>query len=211
MVRIVEPSPSNQKGTPKLNKQEVAIFRLVGIAIADQPQKLKSLLAAHGIDVPEKPKGSELTEATIYAISQNNKAFNKQLAELLADQVVPDENDSFNTKDLAGAAEGTNVTVGSDPVSAIAGAIGSIFSFAGNLSNRKAQKEQARKESMMSLMMMNNQQEQMAANQQMQVNANASKTKIIKIVGVIGLIALLGGLFIWQMNKNKAVVQPQTS
>lgn len=207
MVRIVEPSSGNKKGTPKLNDQEVAIFRLVGIAIADQPKKLKSLLAKYGIDVPEKPKGAELIEAAIYAISQNNEAFNKQLAGLLAKQVVPDESDSFNTKDLARAAEGANVTVGSDPISAIAGAIGSIFSFAGNLSNRKAQKEQARKESMLSIMMMNNQQEQMAANQQMQ--ANASKARLIKMVGIIGLIALLGGFFIWQMSKGKAVPQPQ--
>ncbi len=209
MVRITEPSPGNQKGTPRLNKQEAAIFRLTGIVIVDQPEKLKSLLAAHGIDVPENPKGSELTEAVIYAISQNNKAFNKQLAELLVDQVVPDENDSFNTKDLAGATKGSNVTVGADPVSAIAGAIGSIFSFAGNLSNRKAQKNQARRASIQSMMMMQNQQEQMVVNQQMQANANANRAKMIKIAGVIGLIALLGALFIWQMHKNKTTSQPQ--
>ncbi len=205
----VEGTKKKQKGTPKLNKQEVAIFRLVGIAIANEPERLITLLADYGVDVPEKPKGSELTDAIIYAVGKNSETFNQELAALLADQVVPDENDSFNTKDLAGAAEGTNVTVGSDPVSAIAGAIGSIFSFAGNLANRKSQKNQARKESMMSIMMMQNQQEQLTKQQQMQANSNTTRTNIIKIVGVIGLIALLGGLFIWQMNKSKSAPNPQ--
>ena len=211
----VEGTKKKKKGTPELNKQEVAIFRLIGIAIADQPKKVQSLLAKYGINVPQKPKGSELTEAVIYAISQNDKSFNKQLAELLINQVVSDGYDSFSPKEFSGAADKPNVVVGADPVSAISGAIGSIFSLAGSFANRKAQKKQARRESMMSLMMMNNQQGQ-NANQQNQANnsggnrgGNSNKLNIIKMVGTIGLVALVGGIIFWQMRKNKAIAQPE--
>jgi hypothetical protein len=205
----VEGTKIKKKGTPKLNKQEVAIFRLVGMAIADQPEKLKMLLAKYGVDVPEKPKGSELTDATIYSMGENNPKFNHELAMILVSQIIPDNYDSFKGKDLLGGAMSGN------PVSSIAGAIGSIFDFAGGLTNRKAKKDQARRESMMSIMMMDDQESQRAANQQalliqqqMKTTAGVNKMKIIKVVGVIGLVALLGGLYFWKMNKNKLVPQP---
>lgn len=204
MVRIVQEKP---KAPTILGNQGKAIFRLLGIVVADQPDKLKTLLFKYGVNIESNPSQSELTEAVIYAISKNDKQFNIDLAKIFAGQIIPDENDTFNTGDLAGAAQGTKVTVGADPVSAIAGAIGSIFSFAGSLSNRKNLKNQARQQSMQSMMLFQSQKDQAAS----KVQSDSNKAKVIKIVGILAVVALLGGLFIWKMNKGKAVTIPETT
>ena len=204
MVRIVQEKP---KAPTELDNQGKAIFKLLGIVVADQPNKLKTLLYKYGVNVDPKPSSSQLTEAVIYAISKNDKQFNTDLAKIFAKQIIPDENDTFNTGDLAGAAKDTNVTVGSDPVSAIAGAIGSIFSFAGSLSNQKNLKNQARQQSMQSMMLFQSQKDQAAS----KIQSDSNKAKVIKIVGILAVVALLGGLFIWKMNKGKAVAIPETT
>lgn len=206
----VEGTKRKQKGTSRLNKQEVAIFRLIGIAIANQPEQIIKLLKDYGVDVPEKSNGSALTDAIIYAISQKDKGFNLELSKILGDQVIPNNYDSFQAEDLAGSGQqqgNVNVGGGGGLYGQIAGAVGKIFDFAGSVVNQKSQKQQARKESLMSMLAMQNQQEQMAANQQMQASSNATKTTIIKVVGVLALIALLGGLYLWQMKKNKKALE----
>ena len=204
MVRIVQEKP---KTPTELDNQGKAIFRLLGIIVADKPNKLKALLFKYGVNIESNPSQSELTEAVIYTISKNDNLFNIELAKIFAGQIIPDQNDTFNSKDLANVAQGTQVTVGSDPVSAIAGAIGSIFSLANSLSNRKSLKKQARQQSLQSMILFQAQKDQTAAT----VQSDSNKEQVIKIVGILALITLLGGFFLWVRNKDKAVAIPETT
>ena len=197
----IEGHKQKNKPVTSLNPQEVAVFRLIGLAAADQPKPLVRLLTQFGVKLPENPKAATLIDALIDSMGKQNESFNHKLAQILGNQVIPDAYDGFNTKDLAGAA---HVTVGADPVSAIAGAIGTVFSFAGNLTNRKALKSQARKESMSSLIQMQQQQAQLIASRQEQAQKQAQKEQLMKLFGFIALAAVIGGIIWWQGKQHSA-------
>ncbi len=184
----------------ELNRQEKAIFRLIGMTLIDRPDEIKKLLLQFGFELPKKPKRSELTDIIIQAILERNQAFNISLAEILANQKIPDNHDKFKKEDVASAAKATNVTVGADPVSAIAGAIGSIFSFAGNIANKKTLKEQARKESFLSMLKMQNENKKVIQ----KPKSIMEDKRIIIGVGIVSLITV-GGLIFWNMKKKSKI------
>jgi len=189
MVRIVK---AEKKQAPaKLDDKGKATLSLLGIAISNEPLRIKRLLENYGIQVKAQPTPQELINKTLFLIEQNNKAFNYDLAELLTRQVIPDNYDGFNAQDVAGATDGANVTVGSDPVSAIAGAIGSIASIFGNVQQKKMLKEQAKSQTMSSILAYKAQQEQSVNESRRAANKNA----IIMTVGILALAALFGWFF----------------
>ena len=92
MVRVVQEQAEEQKA---LDKPSIALFRLLGIVVADKPQQLTDLLRNYGVQLSAEPSTTALTEAAIYAISQQNNEFNYDLAQLLASQRIPESDDSF--------------------------------------------------------------------------------------------------------------------
>ena len=87
----------------------------------------------------------------------------------------------------AGGTSDSGVTIGADPVSAIAGAIGSIFGFAGSIIDRKSNREQARYDLLNNII---------ALDRQRQTTDPTQKTLIMVLVGglgLLGIILLMGG------------------
>ena len=95
MVRVVQDEQQKQEEPMTLDKPSVALFRLLGIVVADQPEQLITLLKDYGVKLPENPGKTVLIEAAIYAISQKDNEFNYDLAQLLASQRIPESDDSF--------------------------------------------------------------------------------------------------------------------
>ena len=92
MVRVVQEETEEPKA---LDKTSIALFRLLGIVVADKPIQLADLLRKYGIQLSSQPSKSELTETAIFAISQKDNEFNYDLAQLLASQPIPESDDSF--------------------------------------------------------------------------------------------------------------------
>ncbi len=189
----IEPTKT-QIRIPPLSAQQLAVLKLLGTLIAHSPKLLVALLLDFRVDVPEEATSSELTELTMIQIERNDAAFNRKLAKLMLKEVTGTE-DAFDG--------GGGVTVGADPVSAIAGAVGSIFNVAGGLIGKKERKKAARRESMRSTMMLFQQREDQQRQAQLAVHAQTLRSKTIETVGILLLVALLGGLFIWRMRKTK--------
>lgn len=201
MVRIV----TNEPVTEGLTEEAKITLGLLGVVIADHPEKVRKLLRDFGIETREKPTSRELTAKVFYGIEKQGKRFSVELAKVIADKLPKPVNyDSFNAEDAAGAVEGANITVGSDPVSAIAGAIGSIASIFGNAQKKKLMKQQASSQTLSTMLAYKAQQEQIAANKIAQEKAHANKMAWLKGVGILVVAGLVG----WGLVK-MANQQPQ--
>ncbi|MCB9448685.1 MAG: hypothetical protein H6585_10110 [Flavobacteriales bacterium] len=199
MVRITEETPKNTrtesqnaKGKVTFSTKDKTTLALIGVLIAESPEKVKRFLNAYGIQTSEKPKPDELSNKILYAIGKNSKQFNYELARLITRQVIPiDGQDSFDFSAFNGdEGGGPNVTVGVDPVSAIAGAVGSIASLFGNAQKKKMAKDQARSMTLQSLFAYKQQQEQAKASAQQ----GNRQMMLVKVIGGMALLALLGWL-----------------
>ena len=192
MISIASDKAKTPENQP-LHTTEVAALRLLGTLVAQAPEALQTLLEDYETGLPTAPTATELTDATLTAIEQSGPPFHRRLARLLLDQVV--------AEDAYSEGGGGGVTVGADPVSAIAGAVGSIFNVAGGLLGKKERKRAARRESMRSTMNYFQQREADQRQARLAVHAQTQRSKTIETVGILLLVALLGGLFIWRMRK----------
>ena len=195
MIRIMD---TQNKKSVQLSKEQKTVFRLLGVVIADNPDSIKRLLLKHGVQFPKSATKSQLVDAAIYGIEQKNENFNLDLAAIFAKQVIPDDNDNYHRDIEELDAEYDNF------IEAITGALSSVSGVASSLINRKQLKNEARTESRKSLLQFQAQKDQLAAQQKAAIN----KAKIIKIVGGIAVLALFGGIILWQRKKkiNNAIV-----
>ncbi|UII32185.1 hypothetical protein LVD17_28270 [Fulvivirga ulvae] len=193
MVKIVKPKMESNGILPE------TVFSLLGIALANEPLQLKGLLKKYGFTVREPSTYQTLTDAVIAAMAKNNKAFAFDLARLIARQVVPEGVDGF---DSFGAAGGGGVTVGTDPISAIAGAIGSVANLFGNAQQKKMMKKQAGAQTMNTLFAFKAQQEQQAAAMQAEARRHANQMATIKVIGFVAAGLLFGWYFLRTMKSH---------
>lgn len=201
MVRIVNNEPAQKE----LTEEAKITLGLLGVVIADHPEKVRKLLRDFGIETREKPTSRELTAKVLYGIEKKGEKFKLELAKVIAGKLPkPDNYDSFSAEDAAGMMDGANVTVGSDPVSAIAGAISTIGSLFGNAQKKKLMKQQASSQTLSTMLAYKAQQEQIAAQQAAQAKAHASKMAWLKGVGILVVVGLVG----WGLVK-MANQQPQ--
>ena len=145
MVRIIKPETEpNSLGVARANE---AFLHLLGIIIAQWPQKIKDLLAAFSIVVGEEQDEAVLTETLFDAIAEDSAEFNADLAELILDCCLENSYDNFNLNSLLKQneqAEEGEVKKGSGGgmLSAISGAIQGVSQVVGKgLENRKAKKQ----------------------------------------------------------------------
>ncbi|MBL6444673.1 hypothetical protein JMN32_00025 [Fulvivirga sp. 29W222] len=190
MVKIVRPQAEHSRILPE------TVFSLLGIVLANEPLQVKGLLKKYGYMVSEPANYKSLTDAVIAAMASNNKAFAYDLARLIARQVVPDGFDGF---DNFGTAGGGGVTVGTDPISAIAGAIGSVANLFGNAQQKKMMKKQAGAQTMNTLFAYKAQQEQQAAAMQAEARRHANQMATLKVIGLVATGLLFGWYFLRTM------------
>jgi len=180
----------------ELSPKEKGLFQVLGRVALYQPEALGTLLKAYGKEVEE----SQLVGEVIELLGDSN--FDHSLARLIARQ-IEFELSNFNWSEVKEAAKDTNVTVGADPVSAIAGAIGSAFSFAGSLSQRKERKAAARKEALQSMMAYRSQMGKQQANQPLATQPQR-KASLVSLMLLIGLLA--AGMIYWRVKTTKTQV-----
>jgi hypothetical protein len=99
------------------------------------------------------------------------------------------------------ATSGGNVTVGSDPVSAIAGAIGSIFSFATSFKDADTQKNVEKSKLMQSVMAYKT--AQLGSG-----SGSSNNTALYVIGGILVLGAILTGVYFYSKS-NSSIPQPK--
>lgn len=204
MVRVINSEPVPKELTEEAN----IALGLLGVVIADHPEKMRKLLRQFGIETRDKPTAKELTAKVLYGIEKRGEKFNLALAKIIAGKLPkPDNYDSFNTGDAAGAVDGANITVGSDPVSAIAGAIGSIASIFGNIQRKKQMKQEASSKTLSTMLAYKAQQEQIVADKAAQQRTEANKMAWLKGVGILVTVGLVGWVLVKQANK-KPQLQP---
>lgn len=184
MVKIVKPQMEANGILPE------TVFSLLGVVLANEPLQLKGLLKKYGYTVSEPASYKTLTDAVIEAMATNNKSFAYDLARLIARQVVPDGVDGFDN--FGEAAGGGGVTVGTDPISAIAGAIGSVANLFGNAQKKKMMKKQAGAQTMNTIFAYKAQQEQQAAAMQAEARRHANQMATIKVIGLVAAGLLFG-------------------
>ena len=163
------------------------------------PEVLIETLNSSGQAVSKNVSKKDLVHLTVENLYENPK-FRENISALIiagnetnynnADGAVMDKLKAFFSKGGGGADAGSGgsapkVTVGADPISAIAGAIGSIFSFAQSGKDRKAAKEADKRKLQMSLLA-----------------EDDKKTNWLPIV-LIGGILLIGGAVAYVSLKNK--------
>jgi len=162
------------------------------------PEVLIETLNSSGQAVSKNVSKKDLVHLTVENLYENPK-FRDNISALIiegnetnynnADGAIMDKLKGFFSKGGADASSGgasvPKVTVGADPISAIAGAIGSIFSFAQSGKDRKAAKESDKRKLQMSLLA-----------------DDDKKTNWLPIV-LIGGILLIGGAVAYVSLKNK--------
>jgi len=198
--------------------QSTNLLALLGQHIATRPSEIKNLLKRYQVSISKNSDGQALMNHLFLAIETQGKSFHHALAQLLHKKWEPKE-DAFNMGALLGKggaaaasaapAQNSGITVGSDPVSAIAGAIGSVANIFGNHQNRKTLKMQARSKTLQSMMNYKTQKEQQVASKAASVNAQLTQEKTIKMAGIAAAIGILGWLMIRQTRKNTPLSNPK--
>jgi len=166
------------------------------------PEVLIETLNSSGQAVSKNVSKKDLVHLTVENLYENPK-FRENISALIilgnetnynnfdSDGSVMDKLKGLFNKGGGGADAGSGgvnapkVTVGADPISAIAGAIGSIFSFAQSSKDKKAAKEADKRKLQMSLL-----------------GGDDKKTNWLPIV-LIGGILLIGGAVAYVSLKNK--------
>jgi hypothetical protein len=138
------------KESGRLSSSALDTLQQMGHLMAKNPHKIHGLLNSNGFSVSSGTTQDEQIEILLYLIGLNDPLFNRKLAYLMAEE--KHNYDSFNLKDLGGAVKDSNITVGADPVSAIAGAVGSLANIVGNVQNRDLMKKQASAQTLSAIM-----------------------------------------------------------
>lgn len=189
--------------------------------IAEKPIEIRAFLKQHQIKISENSNGKETMNQLFFAIEKKGKKFHRALAQLLYSPLEPSANeDTFNMGSLLGKgseaasaapAPNSGITVGSDPVSAIAGAIGSVANIFGNHQNRKTLKMQARSKTLQSMLAYKSQKEQQVASKEAASHAQLNQEKIFKMVGIAATIGIIGWLIIHHTRKKHTSLNNQVA
>jgi len=201
----------------EFSNSSIKALNLIGEAIASKPKKIRKILEKHKIKYPDKKSEKKTISAVLFAIKTKGKLFHKDLARILAeDKIFSSDEDSFNLQSLLGGTNetpaGSGITVGADPVSAIAGAVGSIANVVGNSQKKKILEKQARSQMFSSLLSFKQSQRQQSADQLLlnsqlqsdlrkkQLNA-INNQKLMIGAGVVLFIGLVGLLSYKKQNQ----------
>lgn len=192
MVRIVNNEPAQRE----LTEEAKITLGLLGVVIADHPEKVRKLLRDFGIETREKPTGRELTHKVLYAIDKKGSKFHLELAQLIAEK-LPNKGQPAQT--------------GEDGyVDVIAGAVGAIATTIGSISGKKQKQREASQQTLSTMLAYKAQQEQVAAQQAAQAQAHANKMAWLKGVGILVVVGLVGWGLVKMANQQPQAKQALT-
>lgn len=212
MVRVVQEQGQEPKNEPvTLDNPSVALFRLLGVVVADQSEQLTALLKDYGVKLPENPGKTVLTEAAIYAISQKDNEFNYDLAQLLASQRIPESDDSFVPDSLIRYAAPKKEVPKLTPEQLIAESMKRTFQKGLSTEQVKQLKQQARQESLKSTIKFQTHQQLEEKQDKEEGKKNKKKSNTGKIVGTIAVVAIVGGIVIWRVRRSRAALKVETA
>lgn len=185
MVRIIHQQPSK-----KLPVQAELTMNLIGMYLAQKPEAVKKLLSDYGVSMSEPALQNELVSKLIWAIGQNNKRFNYELSKLIIAEATKDNSNSYDHFDFGALLgkkgendTGGGIQIGADPISAVAGALGSVANLIGAKGKRKEAEKQARMQTLQGMMALKATQEQnKPKSQQWKI--------VIALIAVIGMVAV---------------------
>lgn len=165
---------SNFAGSIKHGDTEMTrgvVLSKISKLIEKEPSLLIKALKDSGVKVSEKATKIELIDKSVEGL-HNSEKFRTELAKSLVSG-----SPKFSNAVGDGSGVSTpNVTVGADPISAIAGAIGSIFSFGSSIKQGKDQKEADKRALQMQLL-----------------QGDTKKTNWLPVVIISGVL-LIGGV-----------------
>ncbi|MBS1635371.1 MAG: hypothetical protein JST26_05565 [Bacteroidetes bacterium] len=154
MVRIINNQKPKEQVQPEvtLSEKSKVLLQVIGIVIADQPDKIRSLLEDYSVSFDKEPTEQELSDKLLDAIAECNSEFNNDLTGLILDCTLENSSyDSFDFKSLfnknkdadAGAENNSGGGGGGGLWGGIANAVGGIGSAIGQGIKGKQAKDQA--------------------------------------------------------------------
>ncbi|PHN01122.1 hypothetical protein [Flavilitoribacter nigricans] len=156
------------------------ILALVGILVGEFPEDVAALLAAHEVPVPGQWDEKMLIQQLINAIELNDQAFQNDLARLIHLRLKAGRFDGFNG----------SMPVPTDPISAIAGAIGNISNIFTQAQKNRYYKQEAQSQAFSNVLAYQSMKKQMAADQLAKQQSHKSKVMLLQITGGIAVIGL---------------------
>lgn len=214
MVRIVQ-EQVEEKPPVTLDKHSKALFQLLGVVIADQPEQLSKLLKNYGIVLSGEFNHLRLADAVIFAMSKKDHQFNYDLSQLLAGQRIPEDHDSFVPDALIRYAAPQKTITKPSAEQIISASINKTFQKGLTADELKGLKEKAKKESIKSMVKYQTEaallsEKQAEAEEEPSDKESSSALKIVGIMGVMGVVAIVGSIMIWSYNK-KPIPMPSTA
>lgn len=163
------------------------VLAYLSILIAERPESIQGLLKAHDIDLAAGWNDKELIDQVLHEIELNDLAFRTDLAQLINHYFQSNSSDAFT------GSGGIPV----DPISAVAGALGSIGNIFSQAQQNKLYKKEARAQTYSNLLAYQSMKRQLAAEQQAREQSHKTKTVSFQIAGVI----LVAGIGLWFLIK----------
>lgn len=170
---------------------------LLGILMVKHPRKVKALLSKYGKAVHPRFTVKETVHAVVDLLKQDIQAFNYDLAELLVN-VISEIDDKGSPNGYANFEGESAVNIGLDPVSAVAGAVGSIAKLLGQSKQKKLLQQQAKALTLSKIIAYKTKQNELKAKQRRQFAQQLNRMNFMKIAG---LLALFGMLLWWLFKK----------
>ncbi|MEI7962040.1 MAG: hypothetical protein WCI04_06925 [archaeon] len=166
------------------------IFNELGWLIAKKKKEVLAMLKEIGIKIGKRPSDTEIVKVIID--NKENRRLHIGIAYLITEKNKGLESSFLGDEKFSNAVD-PKVTVGSDPVSAIAGAIGSVFSFATSFKDADTQKKVENSKLMQSVM----------AYKTAQLGAGSgSNTTLYVIGGVLVVGAIIAGVYFYSKSKS---------
>ena len=201
MVREVNSEPAAQDFTEEAN----IALGLLGVVIADHPEKVRKLLRLYGIETRIKPTAKELTSKVLFGIETKGERFQLEIAKLISEK-LPKKN-QYHSYEGDGE-EGADIPQEEDGyINLIMGAIAGIGSAIGGIKGKKQKRAEASQKTMSTLFAYKAQQEQIVADKAAQEKAQANKMAWLKGAGILVIVGLVGWVLVKQANK-KPQLQP---
>jgi len=202
MLRVVKHA-RNERPRPRVGYTEgqlrtiaQAVAKAIGVTVAEQPERIKSLLVKYRVRLSEEPGDKELIARIMDKLAHQHEQFNNELG-VLIEQAVPGLNalgqyDHFDLEAAGKEIGGSTASgaMGGGIWGAALGAVGGVFNFASTTKQQSIEKEKASAMSFSSLVNYKAVREQNKGVSQSS-QSNIVVTLIISAVLLVGVILVI--------------------
>jgi len=168
-----------------LDLKQQNLLTLIGVLLARHPTSFADFMRRESPALAEKPTTYEMVSVLTQSLLQGGDGFSNRLARFLS-SLLPNE-------------EATNYT-GSDPLSAVAGAVSSISDIFGQAQRNKQFQMQARQQTMDGVLAYRQYQQQLQQQKQQHLDNQNKRNGIIRLSALLGGLSL-ASLLIWLILK----------